>query len=971
MKAYRPVPKHAVVDYTRVNNLSYSLDEYTDELVQQESQAQNVLINELDVFDKSFKELDFILDPEKKLEEVIDTVDTTLLFQANYWTPTKLVKHEPQISNLEEYELIKPFNFFISSHKLIETENNFEIIEPTSSSRDSTPDWIKNTIVISGFEESFDQHRDILESLFQIEKNKMSASKMSHNDGDDNESYTVELPLLTLELETNFSDIVHTKILTSEPTLADNDISDEMDSIDEKAQKFILKDLDLNLVLNETKKISHHDENISKMKLEYPVFPDSSTANMLQEIKIVDILTDHANSLRSTSNSDEEFNITNFADQNYWEEDLSESILLKLPLPIMELTAWETKIPPQLPVFNFPEWNISYNIICAMNWTPFYDMTPIHSEDLSELNEYFSFIKLIDEQYTVKNKNELYRSISRMVNNIADENAMIQVITEYNIANKPETPSTRILIQKKNSSQPEALKSDNVFELSQSNKIELTPTKSPQTLQRSRFVTDFELSSDEDEPNTAERQENEKIEVVGINSKNEILESSTSLVNFHDFTSAFENKALFSTPPEQKYSSPTFLYKQPTSDVDYQYLNDSKLKDYEETQNVREIQNSLPESFTSNEKISHLIREMDDENSDEDWSALDQIVKKKQKTLSLPQQTLIPPAQSMLQFSPFFGSKSKITEEETHSNHSSSSLFFESPTHSWSSINNSKGNSSSLRQTKTSDVFEEIALTNVKWAPPVLSSTSMACSRVVVNTSNTPLSIIRQFSTNLSSGIEIIEADLGNDKTANFYISHKACIVLLSLITLGQQSLDGKLKVLKKLKDVNLTTEMVFAIILVEKSQIISQKELDNLRIFQVSTTILPWLQSFVIPSTANESDSNLVNLVANLGSIHGIDFLEPDIFEGIPVRSLHFLRLCGINCIAAALILKDIGLVDFIKASPAYLAIKYGDLMSQSQLVCFIFIYFYFILVPYKCMISGWVLVNKFIGFFADNIYK
>lgn len=946
MKAYRPVPKQAVVDYARVNNLSYSLDEYTDELVQQKSQAQNVLIQELDALDKSFKELDFILDPEKTLEEVIDTVDTKLLFHANYWTSTKFIKHESQISDLEEYELIKPFNFFTSSHKLIDTENKFKIIESTSLSRESTPDWIKDTIVISSFEETFDQHRDILESLFQIEQNKMSASKMNHDDDDDNKSFTVELPLLTLELETNFSDIVHTKNLTSEPTLADNDISDEMESIDEKVQMFILKDLDSDLMLNETKKISHNDESISKMKLEYPVFPDSSTANMLQKINIVDMLTDHANSLRSTSNSDEEFNITNFADQNYWEEDLSEIILLKLPLPIMELTAWETKVPPKLPVFKFPTWDISYNIICAMNWTPFYDMKPIPSEDLSELNKYLLFITIIDEKYTVKNKQELYRSISRMVNDVADEIAMIQVITECNIANKPETPSTQTQIQKTNSLQHEALKSDNVLELSQSNK-ELTPTKSPQTLQRSRFVIDFQLSSDEDEPKTAERQENKKIEVVSTNSKNEILESSTSLVNFHDFTSVFENKGLFSTPPEQKYSSPTSPYKQQTSDVDDKYLNDSNLKDYEETPNSQEIENLLPESSSSNEKISHLIREMDDENSDEDWSALDQIVKKKQKTLSLPQQTtLIPPAQSMLQFSPFFSTKSKITDEEMHSNHSSSSLFFGSPTHSSSSINKSKRSSSILRQTKTSDVFEEITLADVNWAPPVLSSASMACSRVVVNTSNTPLSIIRQFSVSLSSGVEIIEADLGNEKTANFYISHKACIVLLSLITLGQQSLDGKLKVLKKLQDVNLTTEMVFAIILVENSQIISQKELDNLRIFQVSVTILPWLQSFVIPSTANESNSNLVNLVANLGSIHGIDFLEPDVFEGIPVRSLHFLRLCGINCIAAALILKDIGLVDFIKASPAYLAIKYGDLMSQSQLVCFIF--FFFLLFQY-----------------------
>lgn len=931
MKSYKSVHRKTILDYARANKLSYNFNDYVEESVKQDLTVKVDLTNKLIELDKSFDELTFVLHAERELEEVVDITWSGSLFQLSYWTQNKPITHERQISDLSDYKLIKPFDSVITDHNIIEDENTLEPIETDWLLKDLTPDWIMDTITISDSNETIDQHREVLESLLRIEQKNITETKMSHSNDDLKQPFTIDFPLLPVDISTNFSDVVYSEILDSKPTLADNDFSDEMNSMDERAQKLIVSNAGIDSKLNETKKIPHYDDNmISAMKLEYPVFTNPLKTDILEEKEIMNMLVDRGNALQQASISEEELNITSFVNQDYWEEGISKSSLLKLPLPIMELTSWETKIQPKLPEFDFPEWKISYSLVCAMNWTPFHDMIPISSEDIDEFKIHTDLPKAIDQKYTVS-REQLYRPIVKLVNDIADNSTAIQVITDSIITTELETTPKQTVPYFTDAPQSE-IRSGKVSEIVENKNTESTQTQNLRTPQKSQFDIDLKSSSDEGED--VKQQKSEEIEIFKVNNNKRILERSTSPDSFLSFTSVYENKSPISTPAKI-ISSKNGLMERQLSSIDREDFDDIDWNDDQDLLEEPSIQKIQPDSFTSNDNISHLLHEIDNRNSDDDWEALNQIVKKKQKTWNSPQESiLVPPVQPMLQLLPFFNDKLKTPLEEVMQS-SESSLFFRTPTNLSSPTRKLKDSSILwyLNQSE-SQTSEEMPLADIKWLPPVLSSNSMSCSRVVVNTSNTSLSIIRQFSDNLASGVEIIEADLGNDKTANFYISHKACIVLLSLINLGQHSVDGKLKVLKKLKDINLTTEMVFAIILVKKSQVVSQKELDNLRVFQVSIAILPWLQSFVIPSAADGSDSNLINIVAHLGNIHGVDILTSDLFEGIPERSLHFLRVCGINCIAAALVLKDIALVDLIKASPAYLAIKYGDFISQSQLV-------------------------------------
>lgn len=556
-------------------------------------------------------------------------------------------------------------------------------------------------------------------------------------------------------------------------------------------------------------------------------------------------------------------NNLNFVDENFFEESIDQLSLFKLPLPLFDLI---TK-PPVLPEFELPMWNFSYTVICSMNWTPFGKLTEITEETFE--NEYKIFeLKLseIEARYDFTSpKNPITRPIG-CIDNKADV-----IMLPYASCSNLQVIAVSTPVPGQD--------------------YEKLPTSSIiEKVQQKEFNSKIIIEDLNDNDSFFSSDNNEQLsdDNSHILSVNEI-----SPHQFSKFAQVFEHTST-------SKNSDSIQSKR-------KHVNDM----FEDDSVWNDIVNSVDKnSFIEN----NVVHPGNFSKSTGKKSKIQKISHKAHTNF---------PQNNMLEFSPFFAnigtSVDKHSSQQTTNDEDETELFCNKENFGqFESLLKSTGS--------TQEKLKENKFITSVWSSPVVNSSSNSVSKVVVNTGLAPLAVIKQFK-NSQTGIQIIEADLGNNSdSAHFYMSHKACIILLSLVGLGQRSLTGGLKALAKIHAVKETTELVFVVVTIEEGQKVTQQEMDALNIFQVCISILPWAQSFIIPAAA------LVNFIGHLASIHGID-LPLDLFETIPIRSMQFMKLCGINGVAAASILKDVSILDLIQFSPAYLAIKYGDLMTVEQM--------------------------------------
>lgn len=891
--SYKTVPRSSVMSYARASGISVCFDEFTaklfDELVTSVSEDNIDSIDHLEKHDVTdlFPILETLSLNETPLKGHIESF-------SKCWTiskPIDKIEHSPDLIGFQLMENYEPAGEGSSTDRTTSFLNTLPKIYDIDAPQGEATDWFLDSVTL-GDDETIEQHRDVIESLVRMEQQTMAVGygRMALDPGI--ESFKLDPPLIpsssriTMNTIDNLSDM-----LNSEPTLADLDLSPEQLSLPEELQQNQFNSIDIDAILNEAK-ILDPGNDVSQFQLELPEFcePQSISKDMLDGPAVL------ANLIATTQNpswtrSSTPEGRTIFVDEALWQESISEATMMRLPLPIVEKSCLETKIPPQLPEFEFPEWKISYSVVCSLNWTPFSTIKDDPGEHFTEFEQYPNSALEVELKYTTKETHKIFKPIEKCLN-----------ITDSSTIERGE--------------------------VSLSSQVQVTTVKVPAAttvLQTSAQDKSHQTQLDEDL--AAISSEESEIEI--LDSKTKILETSDIIIPdisaFHGFSSAYE-------PPDSGTQSTSTSAKRKI-DMNFEDFNDSIWNDIESMKENSFI--ASPQKKKPNDSMSGLLDDLDHDESSNFWSSLNQVAAKRKKVISMPQAATIPPLPNLFAFSPYF----KQPEANPNVLEASPALRKQSILSS-----SSARDSSMLDYLNTSQSAPEKNLL-VVWNPPLISPTS-SC-RVIVNTSNNTLGTLRSFK-ETTCGLEIIEADLGGaDDTegapvsAHFYLSYKACIMLLPLIATGQRSTSGELKAITKLKNLKASIELIFVIIIVDQptdtassvSKVqISKTDEENLNRFQVTVAKFSWAQSFVL-GCHREAPHNLANFVAHLASIHGTD-LPFDLFHDIPQRSIQFLKLCGINCVAAALLLRDMTLLELIQMSPAYLGIKYGDLLSQEQQV-------------------------------------
>lgn len=233
--------------------------------------------------------------------------------------------------------------------------------------------------------------------------------------------------------------------------------------------------------------------------------------------------------------------------------------------------------------------------------------------------------------------------------------------------------------------------------------------------------------------------------------------------------------------------------------------------------------------------------------------------------------------------------------------------------------------------------------------------------QMVLNIGSMSLAHIQQFQRH--SGSQLIEANLGED-AAHIYLSHKACVVFMTLESLQQRSvrrapavaralaragLSGdvgaavrgvEMMAFERLVKLNVTVDLVFCVLVVERLAV-SGAELARMQQLQAALAPQAWAQSFVVYSgggAGGNDDENLPNFVDHLALLHGDagGQLSRELFAGggLPLKALQFLQFCGVNPVAGALLLRQTGLLELVQMSALEMSIKHSDVLSPSQIV-------------------------------------
>lgn len=392
-----------------------------------------------------------------------------------------------------------------------------------------------------------------------------------------------------------------------------------------------------------------------------------------------------------------------------------------------------------------------------------------------------------------------------------------------------------------------------------------------------------------------------------------------------------------------------------------------------------------------------LSKELDginpDDASDDDLNELNRIVERKTATLinkPFTTKLISKPTDGLISFSPFFNSggldiSSKFSQTNTHDSSEPAEQFSFTQSqkqasrhvgktildatnkglqnHFSFSINSSlypdQSSVSTVgpkpQQCPTQKTSEPLQI----WNPCHLESLKQ--TPIVLNISNTPLRTLREFHT--FSPCQIVEADLGRHN-ANVYLSARKCIVFVTISELTQKapqvsaytsSLLQQHKVpagpahtmlafdrIAKLKP---SVDLLFVAVLGNSLQI-SARDAQNLEQFQTTLLAQRWAQPFVLCNVEARSFSNLVNFVSQVVASCGLSRSDPDsfsekmlqdVFRETPAKSRAFLQACGVNPVAAALILKEVDVVTFVGLGEAQMNVRFRNLLGMEQIVCFL----------------------------------
>lgn len=929
---YKTVSRNSVASYARASELSSSFQELTKRPFIQyaTSNAQNE-------FDEPYHALDRLnldaLFPSLRGHELceIEIIPLSAIRYMEQGHPKAFERIE-HLPDLIDFQLMENYGSSVDDHKqnVLPLDISPKPCEADLTNED-TSDWLADTITIGHPNETVEQHKDVIKSLLRMEQHVMNAQCAKMDNAEPGVGfYSLDPPLLPF-METfdanrfldSFGDL-----LDSEAILADLDLSEETIIPPTEARNSVTN------TNNDALAFLDSREDGSQFQLDLPELVEPpSISNYLSGPAALSALVSQSQSKSWTkSPSPEAGTESNFVDEIFWQESVSKTSLLRLPLPAVEKTCLQTRISPELPKFEFPEWKISYAVVCSMNWTPFSTIDENTEDDMSELLKYKDNARIIESKYTTTQKDQIFKPIEPCQN-----------ILDFSLIEK--TPNTIIFTPKQ----------------AKPGSPQRKPSLSPNPISAqsaSRIVqldVDLDLISSDDS----------EIEVIGTDSR--ILDQSflidTNISAFEGFSGAYgsTDSRASQNQAEERNRAPKRKIETLLEDLTDDFDVGFETIDYMASSSSALLKPKAPD------RISGIINILDDEeegennNSDEEetddgiWSSIDAVIAKRKEAISMPQSSTRPQPMDLLSFSPYFNLPDPLLSTGTPLNSKKSvlnnrSALAEENTGSLSFLSNSSSASSNRNAMDNSD-----DTVIVVWPAPVVSPNSVSSSRVVVNTTITPLRILRLFQAK-HCAVEAIEADLGGAEdrdglyAANFYLSHQACIVLFSLIEISQVSPNGELKAITKLKSLKATIDLLFVIILIDhqsatSSSLISSSSVlvpqntkadeKNLRAFQVTISKLPWLQSFVIQST-DKSSQNLPNFVAHLANIHGTE-IPVDLFSNTakaPLRSIQFLKLCGINCVAAAMLLRDTNLLELIQMSPAYFAIKYGDLVSQEQQV-------------------------------------
>lgn len=895
--SYKTVPRSCVANYAKASGISVCFNEFAaklfDTLVCSISEDVADSIDALEDHNQInlFPILEAVSLDETELKGHIEPF-------SKWWTiakPIERIEHSP---DLIAFQLMENYESAVEVSR-VNRKNSFLNIFPTiceiETPQGEATDWYLDSVTL-GDDETIEQHRDVIESLVRMEQEAMAVDhgRMELDSGI--ESFELDAPLLPSNSQTSISMINNlSDMLNSEPTLADLDLSPEQLSLPEELQQNQFNSIDLDAILNDAKLIEPGN-NTLQFQLELPEYcePQSIAKEMLDgPALLANLIATTQNSSWTRSSTPE--GKTTFVDEAHWQESISETSMMRLPLPIVEKTCLETKITPQLPKFEFPEWKISYAVVCSLNWTPFSTIKDDPGEKFTEFKQYPNHALEVDLKYTTKEVQKIFKPIEKCIN-VADfstiEDGEISRSSQVQAVSVAEAPAPKEVLQTSILNKPHQTQLDEDLAA---------------------------ISSDESD-----------VEI--LDSKAKILETSDiiqpDISAFHGFSSVYE-------PPDTGTQS-TSTASAPAKrkiDISFDDFDDSIWSDPESVKECSVL--ASPHKAKSYEPATEQFGDLENDENTDFWTSLNQVVAKRKKGISMPQAATLPQLPNLFAFSPYFNQPAPNPDLPEP---------LLAPRKESLSTSSSARDSSMLDYLNTSQSAPEKNLL-VVWAPPLISPTSNC--RVIVNTSNNTLATIRSFN-EINCALEVIEADLGGaddmdgaSVAAHFYLSYKACVMLLPLIATGQKSISGELKAITKLKNLKASIELIFVIIIVDQptdtssssSKVqINKADEENLNKFQVTVAKFSWVQSFVLGCNT-EAPHNLANFVAHLANIHGTD-LPFDLFHNVPQRSIQFLKLCGINCVAAALLLRDMSLLDLIQMPPAYLGIKYGDLLSQDQQV-------------------------------------
>lgn len=954
---YKPIPRATVAAYARSAGVSSHFDQFASLPFAQFKRSSSVIAQELDESIRTLQNFNLkalfpTLPDENDHELGIRVYPPT--YRCSEWnTPRSFLERIEQVKEYIDFQMMEEYDGGMEGLK---ERNKAFLDQPphvyigNENENEEVVDWLADTITL-GVDETIEQHRDVIESLLRMERQGMSVYNKQLEKQDDND-FELDIPLLPFEESISVDQLLtlHPECLNSEPTLADLDLSDEMIEMPNKGQQTCATKLDPNTLLNGTRLINPVEQS-DEFFLEMPLFSEPANLGeiLLGKRVLQTLQLETATMSWAESNSPEQgVASTQFVDIGLYDESISKITTMKLPLPVVPLTALQTKLQPHLPGFDWPAWNIPYTVVCSLNWTPFSSTQDV-PEVIPQFSHYWDLVNAVRSRFETNEKSRIFKPIEAC-SNVTDE-CMIEttlivpvniqektlqrvagvpdkMLVEFTSVQAPLTQEKPSHLNRKNQAiRFQGINSTSIHHLSDpelsknknghANKFDIdmeelfSSDSESQSLEHGHVSHDFSKVT-EDYKSEEEDVMTEKDNILGNCSDPVITEISA----FQGFSGKFENSSQTSSGTNHSEIPNKRKVAQKNS------LDDTNWSVFDEPSPKRHFV-TKPET---QERISNLLEDLDYEGSDDEWLSLEKVIAKRKKGISMPQSTAIIQPRDLLAFSPYFNLPSKVPKPSLPKPGERSPLSIKD--------NSSSPYASGSQENNASEGTLTI------WNPPTASTNSASIARVVVNTAVTYLGIVRLFHQE-GCAVEAIETDLGSAEekegifSANFYLSHKACIVLIPLVGLGQRSLTGELKAITKLQDLKTTVDLVFAVIIIDKlnsaaGTALLSKDVENIRIFQVLASKFSWAQSFILN---NSVPQNLPNFVAHLANIHGID-LPLDLFQNIPHRSIQFLKLCGINCVAAAMLLRNTSLLDLIQMSPAHFGIKYGDLVSPEQQV-------------------------------------